>query len=93
MGFRQRAESFKKACRDGKGVFLFTGHFGNWEIGNAALAIPSKPPVFAARILYSHFPEEAFTWAWSTLGVGNYIGAGKPSSARLGEEILDTEKQ
>lgn len=61
----------EKACRDGKGVLLFTGHFGNWEIGNAALAILSKPPIFMARILDSHFLEEASTWARSTLGIGN----------------------
>ena len=62
---------YEKACRDGKGVLLFTGHFGNWEIGNAALAILSKPPILMARILDSHFLEEASTWVRSTLGIGN----------------------
>lgn len=64
-------DHYEKACRDGKGVLLFTGHFGNWEIGNAALAILSKPPVFMARILDSPFLEEASTWARSTLDIGN----------------------
>ena len=48
-------DHYEKACRDGKGVLLFTGHFGNWEIGNAALAILSKPPIFMARILRQPF--------------------------------------
>ena len=62
---------YEKACREGKGVILFTAHFGNWEMGNAALAILSKPPIFMARTLDSAFLEEITTYARSTLGIGN----------------------
>jgi KDO2-lipid IV(A) lauroyltransferase len=64
-------DHYEKACRDGKGVLLFTGHFGNWEIGNAALAILSKPPIFMARSLDSPFLEDASTYLRTTLGIGN----------------------
>jgi Kdo2-lipid IVA lauroyltransferase/acyltransferase len=64
-------EHYEKACREGKGVLLITGHFGNWEMGNAALAILSKPPIFMARILDSPFLEEISTSARATLGIGN----------------------
>ena len=64
-------EHYEKACREGKGVLLFSAHFGNWEFGNAALAILSKPPVFMARVLDNPFLEEASTLARSSLGIGN----------------------
>lgn len=64
-------EHYEKACREGKGVLLFTAHFGNWEMGNAALAILSKPPIFMARTLDSPFLEEITTSARSKLGIGN----------------------
>jgi len=51
-------EHYEAACREGKGVLLFSAHFGNWEIGNAALAILSRPPVFMARIMDSAFLED-----------------------------------
>jgi len=62
---------YEKACREGKGVLLFSAHFGNWEIGNAALAILSKPPVFMARFMDSPFLEEGCTFVRATLGIGN----------------------
>jgi len=34
-------EHYEAACREGKGVLLFSAHFGSWEVGNAALAILS----------------------------------------------------
>ncbi len=64
-------EHYEKACREGKGVLLFTAHFGNWEMGNAALAILSKPPIFMARTLDSPFLEEITTSVRSRLGIGN----------------------
>ncbi|MHB8138192.1 MAG: lysophospholipid acyltransferase family protein [Smithellaceae bacterium] len=64
-------EHYDKACNEGKGVLLFTAHFGNWEMGNAALAILSKPPIFMARTLDSPFLEEITTYVRSTLGIGN----------------------
>ncbi|MBP1711374.1 MAG: lipid biosynthesis lauroyl acyltransferase [Deltaproteobacteria bacterium] len=64
-------EHYERACNEGKGVLLFTAHFGNWEMGNAALAILSKPPIFMARVLDSPFLEEITTFVRSRLGVGN----------------------
>lgn len=64
-------EHYEEACREGKGILMFSAHFGNWEFGNAALAILSKPPIFMARILDSPFLEEASTYARSSLGIGN----------------------
>ncbi len=64
-------DHYEEACREGKGVLLFSAHFGNWEIGNAALAILSKPPVFMTRILDSAFLEEGSTYARASLGIGN----------------------
>lgn len=64
-------EHYQQACSDGKGVLLFTAHFGNWEMGNAALAILSKPPIFMARTLDSPFLEEISTAARERLGIGN----------------------
>lgn len=64
-------EHYEKACRAGKGVLLITGHFGNWEMGNAALAILSKPPIFMARILDSPFLEQISTSTRAALGIGN----------------------
>jgi len=64
-------EHYEKACNEGKGVLLFTAHFGNWEMGNAALAILSKPPIFMARVLDSPFLEEITTSVRSRLGIGN----------------------
>lgn len=62
-------ENYEKARRKGKGVLLISGHFGNWEFGNAALALFSKPPVFMARRLDSRWLEEASIHARSLLGV------------------------
>ena len=64
-------EHYERACNEGKGVLLFTAHFGNWEMGNAALAILSKPPIFMARVLDSPFLEEITTFVRSRLGIGN----------------------
>lgn len=64
-------EHYEKACREGRGVLLFTAHFGNWEIGNAVLAILSRPPYFMARKLDSPFLEEISTSTRTMLGIGN----------------------
>ena len=29
-------DNYTEACKEGKGVLIFSAHFGNWEIGNAA---------------------------------------------------------
>src|SRR5512145_131311 len=63
-------EHYEAALREGKGVLLITAHFGNWEFGNAALAILSRPPIFMARVLDSAFLEEGTTYVRSLHGVG-----------------------
>ena len=64
----QGLEHYEEARLKGKGVLLFSGHFGNWEIGNAALAIATKPFIFIYRILDSAFLEEAITYVRATCG-------------------------
>ncbi len=55
-------EHYEKACREGKGVLLFSAHFGSWEIGSAALAMMTKPLIFMVRLLDSPFLEDASTY-------------------------------
>lgn len=59
---------YTEACREGKGVLLFGAHFGNWEIGNAALAITTRPFVFLYRILDSPFLENNITSVRASYG-------------------------
>jgi KDO2-lipid IV(A) lauroyltransferase len=54
--------NYTEACRAGKGVLLFSAHFGNWEVGNAALAFLSKSLIFMVRRLDSLFLEELTTY-------------------------------
>lgn len=61
-------ENYVEACKEGKGVLLFSAHFGNWEIGNAALAIRTQPFVFLYRILDSPFLERNITSVRSSCG-------------------------
>ncbi len=61
-------ENYTAACSAGKGVLLFGGHFGNWEIGNAALAIATQPFVFLYRILDSSFLENNITRVRASYG-------------------------
>ena len=62
-------EHYEAALRKGKGVLLISAHYGNWEYGNATLAILSRPPIFMARMSDSPFLEEATTYARKTLGI------------------------
>ncbi len=64
----QGLENYAMACSEGKGVLLFGGHFGNWEIGNAALAIATQPFVFLYRILDSPFLENNITRVRASYG-------------------------
>ena len=64
-------EHYEKALREGQGILLFTAHYGNWEFGNAALAVLSRPPHFMARRLDSAFLEHFSTSLRSPLGIGN----------------------
>jgi KDO2-lipid IV(A) lauroyltransferase len=61
-------ENYTEACREGKGVLLFGAHFGNWEIGNAALALTIQPFVFLYRILDSPFLEDNITRVRASYG-------------------------
>jgi KDO2-lipid IV(A) lauroyltransferase len=60
--------NYTEACKEGKGVLLFGAHFGNWEIGNAALAIMTSPFVFMYRILDSAFLEKNITAVRASYG-------------------------
>jgi KDO2-lipid IV(A) lauroyltransferase len=61
-------DNYQKARSEGKGVLLFGAHFGNWEIGNAALAIATEPFVFVYRILDSPFLEKNITGVRTSYG-------------------------
>lgn len=61
-------ENYTEACRQNRGILLFSAHFGNWEIGNAALAITTNPFIFVYRILDSSFLEGLITYVRSSYG-------------------------
>jgi len=61
-------EHYTAACREGKGVLLFGAHFGNWEIGNVALALLTRPLVFMVRLLDNPFMEEVTTYLRAACG-------------------------
>lgn len=61
-------DHYTEARREGKGVLLFGGHFGNWEIGNAALAILTKPFIFIYRVLDSPVLETGITGVRASYG-------------------------
>lgn len=54
--------NYIEACGEGKGVLLFSAHFGNWEIGNTALAILTRPLIFMMRRLDNPFLDELATY-------------------------------
>lgn len=61
-------DNYTNACNEGKGVLLFGAHFGNWEIGHAALAILTRPLSFVYRILDSRFLEDIITTVRASCG-------------------------
>lgn len=61
-------DNYAAARGEEKGVLLFGAHFGNWEIGNAALAVLSMPVVFIYRILDSKFLEKNITAVRASCG-------------------------
>jgi Kdo2-lipid IVA lauroyltransferase/acyltransferase len=61
-------DNYKQACTEEKGVLLFGAHFGNWEIGNAALAIMTQPFIFVYRILDSPLLEKVITGVRASYG-------------------------
>ena len=61
-------DNYTEACKEGKGVLIFSAHFGNWEIGNAALAIMTQPFIFIYRILDSPLLEKIITSVRASYG-------------------------
>jgi len=61
-------DNYTEACKEGKGVLIFSAHFGNWEIGNAALAIITRPFIFVYRIFDSHLLERGITGVRASYG-------------------------
>lgn len=61
-------DNYANACKEQKGVLLFGAHFGNWEIGNAALAILTRPLYFVYRILDSRLLEGIVTTVRASCG-------------------------
>lgn len=61
-------DNYTEACKEGKGVLVFSAHFGNWEIGNAALAIMARPFVFIYRVFDSPLLEKAITGVRASYG-------------------------
>jgi KDO2-lipid IV(A) lauroyltransferase len=61
-------DNYVEARKEGKGVLIFSAHFGNWEIGNAALAIMTRPFVFIYRILDSLLMERLITGVRASYG-------------------------
>lgn len=61
-------EHCRKALEKNKGVLLFGGHFGNWELGAIALSLVVKPSVFIYRPLDNPLLENLVTWVRSCTG-------------------------
>ena len=61
-------DNYTEACKEGKGVLIFSAHFGNWEIGNAALAIVTRPLIFVYRVLDSPLLERVITGVRASYG-------------------------
>jgi Kdo2-lipid IVA lauroyltransferase/acyltransferase len=62
-------DHYAAACKKNKGVLLFGAHFGNWEMGNAALAITTKPFAFIYRVLDNSFLEKNITAVRASCGI------------------------
>lgn len=71
--------------REGRGVLLITGHFGNWEMMAAAFALLHKPQAFLARPLDNPLIDE-LTAAIRTRHGNRQID--KTHSAMTGIKIL-----
>lgn len=61
-------ENYLNARKEGKGILIFGGHFGNWEIGNAALALTTKPLIFIYRVFDLPLAEKGITRIRSSCG-------------------------
>ena len=61
-------DNYTEACKEGKGVLIFSAHFGNWEIGNAALAIMTRPFIFVYRVFDSPLLERGIIGVRASYG-------------------------
>ena len=61
-------DNYHSAQREGRGVILFGAHYGNWEMGNAALALVTSPFVFVYRLLDNPLMEKIITGVRSSYG-------------------------
>ena len=61
-------DNYTEACKEGKGVLIFSAHFGNWEIGNAALAIMTRPFIFVYRVFDSSLLERGIIGVRASYG-------------------------
>jgi KDO2-lipid IV(A) lauroyltransferase len=80
-------DAFVAAERQGKGVLILTGHFGNWEV--STLAGLAKYPAFRGRF---HFVRRAFKPRWlDTLITRRFNQAGFGVISKRGslDRILD----
>lgn len=62
-------DKYLAAKKKGKGVLLLSAHFGNWEMGNAALAITTGPIIFVYRVLDNAFAEKATRFVRASHGI------------------------
>ncbi|MBN2205804.1 MAG: lysophospholipid acyltransferase family protein [Candidatus Aminicenantes bacterium] len=72
-------EHLRAALREGKGVLLFTAHFGNWEVGSVPIARTGRLNV-VARALDNAFLEKELSAVRTGLGaeVIYKTGAARP---------------
>lgn len=61
-------ENLEKAHARGRGVLLFSAHFGNWELEAAAVALLARPAVVIYRALDSHFLDSLVLHVRSSFG-------------------------
>ena len=64
----QGLDNYLAAREEEKGVLLFGAHFGNWEIGNAALALTTNPFVFIHRNMDNAFMQRNVTAVRASYG-------------------------
>lgn len=69
-------EFIRKLLREGKGGYLLTGHFGNWEIAIGAIAAHGIPLDIVAKRAASPFFQKLLQWYREKLGVGILFESG-----------------
>lgn len=61
-------ENYTRTAAKKKGMFLFTAHFGNWELMVASFALLGQPPTFIYRPLDSPILENLITYVRTCKG-------------------------